>query len=107
MDSKAVEQRLQAMLDEAVDRRDRVSKHVEHRDSPLPPDFAEQAVELENDETLTALMARLDAQIAEVRAALGRLAAGEYGCCERCGAQIDVRRLDALPASTRCVACAD
>lgn len=46
--------------------------------------------------------ARLD----EVDAALARLSAGTYGVCEGCGGPIAAERLDALPVTRRCVACA-
>lgn len=42
-------------------------------------------------------------QIARARAAL---AAGSYGTCEACGGEIGSARLEARPASTRCVRCA-
>ena len=42
-------------------------------------------------------------QIAQARAAL---AAGTYGVCEVCGEAISAGRLEARPASTRCVRCA-
>ncbi|NEB93609.1 TraR/DksA C4-type zinc finger protein [Streptomyces bauhiniae] len=37
--------------------------------------------------------------------ALVRLNEGRYGVCERCGAEIPAERLEARPASTRCVGC--
>jgi DnaK suppressor protein len=43
-------------------------------------------------------------QIGRARAAL---TAGTYGACEVCGSDIDADRLQARPASTRCVRCAD
>ncbi len=45
-------------------------------------------------------------RLVEVEAALGRLDAGTYGICERCGGAIAEGRLEALPATTRCVGCA-
>jgi DnaK suppressor protein len=42
-------------------------------------------------------------QIGKARAAL---AAGSYGRCEHCGGEIGAARLEARPASTRCVDCA-
>ena len=43
--------------------------------------------------------------LAEVRAAIARWDAGDYGTCERCGAQIPAERLEARPTARRCVAC--
>jgi DnaK suppressor protein len=39
-------------------------------------------------------------------AARDRAASGSYGTCEACGGRIGDERLEALPAATRCVACA-
>ena len=41
----------------------------------------------------------------QLDAALARLDAGTYGRCERCGEPIARARLDALPATTVCIAC--
>ena len=50
----------------------------------------------------TGLQRELD-QIERARAALE---AGTYGTCESCGGDIGAARLEARPASTRCVRCA-
>ena len=42
----------------------------------------------------------------EVEAALGRIDAGTYGTCERCGRPIAAQRLDALPYVRHCIKCA-
>ena len=44
--------------------------------------------------------------IAEIDAALGRLADGVYGTCERCGQPIPPARLEVRPVARTCVACA-
>ncbi|MCA1655416.1 MAG: TraR/DksA C4-type zinc finger protein, partial [Pseudonocardiaceae bacterium] len=52
----------------------------------------------------------LEQSRAELRAldsATERLAAGTYGTCTRCGRPIAPERLDALPATTTCIQCAD
>jgi DnaK suppressor protein len=41
-----------------------------------------------------------------VERALAKLAEGSYGVCDACGAQIPVRRLEAIPESVLCVGCA-
>ena len=42
----------------------------------------------------------------DVENALARAAEGTYGICEICGAEIPDTRMEALPATTRCVGCA-
>jgi DnaK suppressor protein len=89
-----------------VVRREKLARHVHHREEPLPQDFAEQAVELENSETMVALEEELHEQEREVQRALARLEAGSYGTCTGCGEQIAEQRLQALPAAALCIGCA-
>jgi DnaK suppressor protein len=44
--------------------------------------------------------------LAEVDAALARVADGTYGVCERCGGPIPEGRLEARPVARTCVPCA-
>ena len=53
-----------------------------------------------------ALLDQAREQVAAVDAALGRLEAGRYGVCERCGQPIGDDRLAARPAARTCVRCA-
>ena len=53
-----------------------------------------------------ALLEQARGQLAAADAALGRLAAGRYGVCERCGQPIGDDRLAARPAARTCVRCA-
>ena len=56
---------------------------------------------------LTAALDRATVEVAEVAAALDRLAAATYGRCEVCGDAIPAARLAARPTATRCLTCAD
>jgi RNA polymerase-binding transcription factor DksA len=53
-----------------------------------------------------ALVRQTEQHIAEIDAALGRLADGVYGTCERCGQPIPPARLEVRPVARTCVACA-
>jgi DnaK suppressor protein len=53
------------------------------------------------------LLEQARAELRALDAAGERLAAGTYGTCLRCGEPIASGRLDALPAATRCIRCAD
>lgn len=48
----------------------------------------------------------LQRELAQIGRARASLAAGTYGTCEACGADIGAGRMEARPASTRCVRCA-
>ena len=45
----------------------------------------------------------LQAQLDLVQKALARIEDGTYGTCEVCGNDISPERLDAMPASSRCI----
>jgi len=93
-------------LAELTERRDRVARHTRHREEPLPPDFADQAVELGNASTLVALDGELNREIRQIEQALRRIDEGTYGSCARCGAAIAAARLQALPDASLCIDCA-
>ena len=52
-----------------------------------------------------ALRERNQQHLADVEAALERVAAGTYGSCVRCGSAIAVERLEALPWAAYCIDC--
>lgn len=84
-----------------------VTNDVRHTDQPLDPDFAEQAVERENEEVMDALGHASRRELAAIDHALARIESGDYGVCVGCGETIPEARLEVLPYSTRCVACAE
>lgn len=54
---------------------------------------------------LAALVAQVRERLAEVDAALERVAAGRYGTCEVCGRPIAAGRLAVRPTARTCVEC--
>ncbi len=58
--------------------------------------------ERELDMTLEDNMRQL---LADVRQSLERIEAGAYGCCARCGAEIPVERMEAVPTASLCIKC--
>jgi DnaK suppressor protein len=55
---------------------------------------------------LAALLGQARDQLAQVDAALARLADGSYGRCTGCGEPIGADRLAARPTAARCIRCA-
>lgn len=92
---------------ELTDRMARVASHTQHRSEPLPADFAEQAVELENQGVLMALDGELSAELRSIAIALRRIESGDYEHCMRCGDEIGEARLNVLPSVTLCIRCAE
>lgn len=73
-------------------------------DAPRRPD--EQGGVRMEDEITLGLLENEDRLIAQITAAMRRLNAGTYGRCENCGGPISIRRLQAIPYASLCIACA-
>jgi DnaK suppressor protein len=102
---KVTRRQLLARRAELAGRLARINQDVTRANKPLEADFAEQAVERENDQVLDALLDGLREELSHIETALGRLDQGDYGICESCGRKIPSARLDALPDAGRCVKC--
>ncbi len=72
-------------------------------DDEHDPEGATIAFERSQVETLARTLRQ---HLADVDAAFGRLGAGTYGICARCGTPIPDARLAARPAARTCVGCA-
>ncbi len=59
---------------------------------------------IEREKSATLLEA-LEAKLADVEHALKVIEAGQYGICERCGAEIPQERLEVKPEATLCIKC--
>ena len=55
---------------------------------------------------VAALLGQAREQLTQIDAAIGRLADGSYGRCERCGQDIGAARLAARPVAATCMSCA-
>jgi RNA polymerase-binding transcription factor DksA len=83
-----------------------LSRIEDSLDDPMPQDWEDRATERQGDEVLEALgKADLD-ELHRVDAALGRIEAGTYGVCVKCGEPITDERLSAVPTAALCRVCA-
>jgi DnaK suppressor protein len=73
---------------------------------PLSADSEERATDLENQDALEGIKNFEIQEVLQIQGALRRIAEGTYGVCVQCGADIDPKRLEALPIATRCISCA-
>jgi RNA polymerase-binding transcription factor DksA len=94
---------LEARLRELTGRLLRIAAEL---DQPANKDFEERATEQEGTEVLEDLGAAGKLEIRMIEAALGRIADGSYGTCVQCGEPIGEARLDVLPHTPKCRACA-
>ena len=67
--------------------------------------LADDATEVFTRERNLALRANAQDLLAQVDAAIQRLDEGTYGICARCGSEISMARLEALPSATLCITC--
>ncbi|MGA8892494.1 MAG: TraR/DksA C4-type zinc finger protein [Anaeromyxobacteraceae bacterium] len=64
------------------------------------------AMYMSDDETPTVVLStRVARELAEVDAALGRIASGIYGTCVACGGPLGLQRLRAIPEARFCLGC--
>lgn len=89
-----------------ADLRGRLAGIEAELDSHHAADWEELATEREGDEVLEGMGVSGQQEIRMIEAALGRIAAGEYGFCVKCGAEIGDGRLDVVPFTPFCRDCA-
>lgn len=97
--------RLQNRRAELLTRRRRTDTDRTHRIEPLAADSSEQALQLQNDDTLAAIGSAALEEISAIDAALERMARGLYGVCRQCHGEIAAERLHAVPHATTCARC--
>jgi RNA polymerase-binding transcription factor DksA len=101
-----LEERREALLARLAELDSRLHAIEAELDVPVSKDWEEAAVEQEDDEVLEALGEQSRTEVRRIRAALERIRNGEYGYCVECGTEIAPARLDLLPATPFCAACA-
>ena len=69
-------------------------------------DSADQAFDAGTGEVSSQLAQLESRELNQIERALARLKQGTYGTCEGCQKKIPVARLNALPFTTTCIACA-
>jgi RNA polymerase-binding transcription factor DksA len=69
-------------------------------------DWEELAIQRESDEVLEQVGLGAQEEMRAIKAALQRIAEGDYGACQKCGAEIGKARLDLLPFTPFCKDCA-
>ena len=84
----------------------RYHAHQRRETGALDKDFEEQASQTQNDEVVDSLEVETRAELVQIAHALDRINNGLGDECEKCGEEIDPRRLQVLPYTTVCVDCA-
>lgn len=84
-----------------------INDDVSHKKQPLSADWAEQAVERENEEVLEALGNASLVELGNIKHALQRIEQGIYFECKNCGESINKERLKLLNSTDLCTPCAE
>jgi DnaK suppressor protein len=100
-----------SLRDQLTSTRKALSERIEQRRAEIavenvPDDEGARAVERASRDFAASRMELEMATLAEVESSLRRIAAGKYGVCSTCGGVISAARLEALPWTRICVACA-
>jgi RNA polymerase-binding transcription factor DksA len=64
---------------------------------------ADEGSETASREVDLSLREHIEAELAEIDAALARIEAGTYGICEACGQPIEAARLEVIPYARLCI----
>jgi DnaK suppressor protein len=97
---------LESRLGELRQRLASVRSDLSRQREPLSADFADQATQRENDEVLEQIGRSTEQELAQLDNALRRVQDGKDGICAVCGSAIAAARLEAVPYTDRCSACA-
>jgi DnaK suppressor protein len=103
LDLNATKKALESKLGDLMVRATEIENSLS---APRNADSEERAVELEGDQTSTAIGEITNAEIRDIKLAIRRIETGNYSICEVCGKHIPIERLRALPWTSRCAACA-
>ncbi|MBE0427382.1 MAG: RNA polymerase-binding protein DksA [Nitrospirae bacterium] len=69
------------------------------------PDLGDQASAEINRNFMLRLRGRESKLLKKIEDALERMNQGIFGICDKCGQEIDIRRLEARPVTTMCIEC--
>ena len=95
---------LQERLEEILGEADKTRNDMTGATAPFPDPTDRATLETDRNFTLR-IRDRERKLITKIREALERIDAGTYGQCELCGGDINVKRLEARPVTTMCIAC--
>ncbi|MGF0536840.1 TraR/DksA family transcriptional regulator [Agrobacterium sp. ES01] len=103
MDQAKYEKILRDRQREINSRLNRIDDDLGHEKSA---DSEDRAIERENDEVLEELGQAGEVELKAIAAALHRVSQGTFGECVNCGQPISQERLDVIPYTPFCKACA-
>jgi len=85
----------------------RTHKHIYQKEEAVSANFSEQIKQTENDDLVLALDQEIQEEMMQIKLALNKIESGDYLSCSHCGRPIGLPRLEAIPATSLCIDCAD
>lgn len=83
-----------------------LQKIEDRLDDEPSKDWEDRSSERQGDEVLESLGTHDLSELRQIDAALERISDGSYGICAKCGNEISIERLEALPSTPLCRHCA-
>jgi DnaK suppressor protein len=100
--ARDLNRRRSSLLQEVTESQEEMRTIIEQQETEL-----EESAQKDRITRVTSRLNERDQQkIREINTALDRINAGVYGKCQRCGREIGIKRLRALPSATLCIECA-
>lgn len=100
------EKELTKQLNEVAQKNPAVEGDYEAKVPDYGPEMDENAQEVTDFERNAALVQELESRLREIRKAREKIAAGTYGKCDSCSADIPRERLQAVLTTALCIDCA-
>ncbi len=105
LDAQFIEHNKQVLIHEQERLQEDIQLLKQTLKNEVDVDIEEGDPEIIEREKSATLLEALEAKMAAIEHALKIIAAGQYGICERCGAEIPKERLEVKPEATLCVKC--
>jgi len=104
------EKKIQEIRKKLIAQKEALLEEAEEALSKLPgqtvfPDLGDQATAETERSFMLRLRGRERRLLKKIEDAIERVEQGTLGICDRCGNEIDIRRLEARPVTTMCIEC--
>ncbi|MBI5188501.1 MAG: RNA polymerase-binding protein DksA [Nitrospirae bacterium] len=109
-DKKLREKKIQEIKKKLIQQRESLLAEAEEALNSLPgqtifPDLGDQASAEAERSFMLRLRGREQRLLKKIEDAIDRIDNGVFGICDKCGEEIDIRRLEARPVTTMCIEC--
>ncbi|MDA8168804.1 MAG: TraR/DksA C4-type zinc finger protein [Nitrospiraceae bacterium] len=104
------EEKIQGIKNNLLRQKESILSEAEVAMNALPeqtvfPDLGDQASAEMDRSFMLRLRGREQRLLKKIEEAIERIDSGSFGICEICGEPIDIKRLQARPVTTMCIAC--